>query len=52
MQMKHAHVFCIACIYASYDSLKVLKQVTGDNTQALDLSEQTHQILTRMTTDF
>lgn len=36
----------------SYNSFQVIKQVAGDNTQALDLSDQTHQLLTWMTTDF
>lgn len=36
----------------SYNSVQVIEQVAGDNTQALDLSEQAHQLLTWMTTDF
>lgn len=41
-----------ACFYASYYSIQVFEQVVGHNTQAMDLSEQAKQVLTRMKTDF
>lgn len=43
---------CTISICVSYYSLQVFKQVAGHNTQALDLSEQAHQILTWIATDF